>query len=42
MHGTGTYHYQDGSTYTGDYADGKRHGIGVLQEVNGAKYKGGW
>ena len=30
MHGQGTYTWDDGSKYVGEYKDGKRHGQGTL------------
>ena len=34
--------YTDGSTYSGDWMNGKRHGLGKLVELNGYMYYGWW
>ena len=41
-HGQGTATYADGSTYTGEFKDGKRHGQGTDTWPNGYKYTGEW
>lgn len=44
--GYGTYVYDDGSVYTGNFKNGKRHGKGKMKWVSGAKngeeYEGEW
>lgn len=32
----------DGSTYTGDFVDGKANGFGVKNYPDGSKYEGYW
>ena len=39
---TGTYHFADGCTYQGQYADGKRNGRGVYRYAEGDVYSGEW
>jgi hypothetical protein len=34
--------YADGSTYSGDWMNGKRHGLGKIVETNGYMYYGWW
>ena len=41
-HGTGTYTYADGATYSGAWKDGKRHGQGTKTYADGAMYTGEW
>lgn len=36
------YRYSDGSTYVGDFKDGKPNGHGVAQHANGSRYEGDW
>jgi hypothetical protein len=38
--GTGVMRYFDGSTYSGEWKDGKRHGMGTLLYADGRKYVG--
>jgi len=38
----GECNYADGSTYSGDWMNGKRHGLGKLVERNGYMYYGWW
>ncbi len=40
--GKGVYKYQNGATYSGDFQQGKPHGIGTLIFANGNKYVGQW
>ena len=43
MHGKGTKHYADGSIYNGEWANGKRNGIGKLTWMSGkGTYYGQW
>ena len=35
MHGFGTYTWQDGSTYKGEWEQGKMHGCGAWSVMNG-------
>ena len=41
-HGSGTFYYDNGDKYEGQWKDGKAHGYGVLEEANGNRYEGGW
>ena len=34
--------YADGNTYTGSWAEGKRHGKGLFAYANGGSYDGDW
>jgi hypothetical protein len=34
--------FADGSSYTGNWVDGKRHGFGTMKFSNGSVYKGNW
>ncbi len=38
----GIYTYPDGTTYDGDWQDGKRHGYGTWIRPDGTKYEGEW
>ena len=38
----GTYTYNVGDKYEGDWRDNKKHGVGTYWYVNGDKYKGEW
>jgi len=40
MHFYGNYQYACGTTYIGDWANGKRHGKGKLNVINGDVYEG--
>ncbi|MEM6805722.1 MAG: caspase family protein [Bacteroidota bacterium] len=40
--GIGTYVYRDGSTYSGEWKDGMKHGKGKLEYDSGAYYNGLW
>ena len=40
--GKGSYTYQDGSKYTGQYINNKAHGFGRLEHVSGEYYEGNW
>ncbi len=43
MHGKGTMNYVDGSIYTGEWANGKRSGVGKLTWMSGkGEYYGQW
>eukprot|EP00957_Ditylum_brightwellii_P211614 15366379-Ditylum_brightwellii.AAC.2 len=41
FHGKGTL-FMDGSIYDGQFAEGRRHGVGTLTKANGSTYNGGW
>lgn len=41
-HGQGTYYWEDGSKYEGEWENGTRTGYGVMTWANGAKYAGYW
>ncbi|XP_077862576.1 uncharacterized protein LOC100376953 [Saccoglossus kowalevskii] len=38
----GFYKYPDGEEYSGEWLDGKRHGIGMLSLVDSSQYVGGF
>ena len=40
VNGKGVMNYTDGSTYTGEWKNGKRHGKGTLVYADGRKYEG--
>eukprot|EP01065_Artemidia_motanka_P017868 TRINITY_DN21269_c0_g1_i1.p1 TRINITY_DN21269_c0_g1~~TRINITY_DN21269_c0_g1_i1.p1 ORF type:complete len:668 (+),score=145.02 TRINITY_DN21269_c0_g1_i1:57-2060(+) len=40
--GSADWVYQDGSSYSGTWGDGRRHGYGVLKYANGDVYEGSW
>ena len=40
--GAGTARYADGSTYVGDFQDGKRDGYGTITYLDGTTYIGMW
>lgn len=40
--GIGTFHFDNGDTYTGDWHNGRRHGTGTLANANQEKYVGDW
>ncbi len=40
--GYGTYVFEDGSTYSGDFRDGYSHGLGIYETPEGEKYSGNW
>lgn len=42
MHGKGLYHFADGCTYDGGYADGRRHGVGTFAQPGGSTEVGEW
>lgn len=42
FNGYGTYDYPNGSSYVGEFMDGKPHGKGILYFSNGNKYIGHW
>lgn len=42
MHGQGTYKWQDGRMYHGEYANDKKNGFGVYVWVDGRAYLGNW
>ncbi len=37
-----TYTYPDGTTYTGEWEDNKRHGYGIWTRPDGMQYEGEW
>ena len=39
-HGKGTYSWEDGAEYTGDYVDGEKSGNGEFKWNDGRKYEG--
>lgn len=41
-HGKGTFQWTSGSTYEGEFQNGKRAGYGFMTYNNGAKYDGQW
>jgi hypothetical protein len=40
MHGTGTYAYRTGETYSGEWVRGRREGTGVCTHSSGDVYDG--
>ena len=40
-HGNGTYYYDNGDQYDGEWKDGKAHGHGVMESSDG-QYQGQW
>ncbi|MBF0180299.1 MAG: hypothetical protein HQM03_09770 [Magnetococcales bacterium] len=40
--GTGTYRFDNGEEYVGEWRNGQRHGIGTYTFLNGEKYRGDW
>ena len=38
----GTFTFENGDEYIGEYKNGKRHGQGTYTAVNGDKYVGEW
>lgn len=42
MNGYGTYTFENGNTYQGNWKDGAFNGQGILYMKNGAKYDGQW
>ncbi|KAG2392479.1 hypothetical protein C9374_012731 [Naegleria lovaniensis] len=40
--GQGTFHYADGSSYTGEWFNNLKHGEGVFYYLNGSMQKGVW
>jgi hypothetical protein len=42
MHGKGTYKWQDGRMYHGEYSNDKKNGFGVYVWVDGRAYLGKW
>jgi len=43
FHGNGVMKYQDGSTYYGEWCNGKRHGMGTyMNQKKSTHYTGGW
>lgn len=39
MHGKGVYYYHGGRKYIGEWIDGQRNDIGVLELENGDRYE---
>jgi len=42
MHGSGTFRYRNGDTYSGEFHNNKRHGQGRMFFSNGDLYRGLW
>lgn len=42
MQGSGTFKYQDGRSYEGEFFNDKKNGYGVFQWPNGRLYDGYW
>ena len=42
MSGQGTYYYQDGAVYKGEWAQGQPSGQGLYTFPNGTLYEGEW
>ncbi len=41
-HGEGTYYWDSGAIYTGDWVDGEREGTGTMTFADGSVYTGKW
>ena len=39
-HGQGLYEWSDGTSYEGDFDQGKINGYGVYKQIDGTVYKG--
>lgn len=42
LNGRGTYKWQDGSSYDGDFLEGQMEGVGVFKWPDGSTYSGAW
>jgi len=42
MHGKGSYVWQDGRRYEGEYQFNKKHGTGTYTYSDGSRYHGEW
>jgi len=42
MHGYGTFTWEDGKKYVGQYKNDKKHGVGEFIWPNGRYFKGEW
>lgn len=42
MEGSGHVRYNDGSSYVGEFREGKKHGYGLWISCNGSRYEGYW
>ena len=42
MHGKGTYRWNDGRKYEGEYQYDKKHGHGIYTWADGRQYDGSW
>ena len=42
MHGSGTFKWNDGRVYEGEFSNDRKSGYGVLTWPDGRKYEGDW
>ena len=42
MHQRGLETWPEGSSYSGEYSDGLKHGIGIYKWSDGSLYEGSW
>ena len=42
MEGSGQMKYKDGSSYVGEFREGKKNGYGLWISCNGSRYEGYW
>ena len=42
MHGKGTWTYENGDIYVGDFLENEMHGYGIYTLKNGKKYSSTW
>ena len=42
MEGSGQMKYKDGSSYVGEFREGKKNGAGWWISCNGSRYEGYW
>lgn len=42
INGSGTLQYRNGAVYTGEFHNGKRHGVGTFSAPGGHHYRGQW
>ena len=42
MHGSGEFHWKDGTSYSGEYQHGRKHGVGTFTYASKKRYEGHW
>ena len=42
QNGKGTYYWDNGDVYSGEWKNGKKHGSGTYRSANGREYSGAW